>query len=158
MDPLAWLESLARRQGVDTSQLTTDADLDIAMPDANAVVDGPGYTPGYDVRPSADAPKTPTPIQAVPDQRPAAPPIPVPIPVPVQAAPAQFTPAQSAADAEAEMMNDPIKWLGVAGTASGRRCQSAYDQRRYDYCRAGRRCSGGWSPVIHPAMMCVRLL
>ena len=43
-EQMAWLESLAKRQGVSNEQLTTSADLDIPIPE-NATVDEPGYVP-----------------------------------------------------------------------------------------------------------------
>ena len=49
MDPMAWLESLAKRQGANPDQLTTAANIDVPMPPADAKIQGPGYTPGYDV-------------------------------------------------------------------------------------------------------------
>lgn len=45
IDPMLWLESLAARQGVDASQLTTAANLEIAEPPPDAVIDEPGYVP-----------------------------------------------------------------------------------------------------------------
>ena len=42
-DPLEWLESLARRQGVDEEELITDASLDIPMPE-NSSTGSSGYT------------------------------------------------------------------------------------------------------------------
>ncbi|PJF34462.1 MAG: hypothetical protein CUN49_15555, partial [Candidatus Thermofonsia Clade 1 bacterium] len=36
MDPMAWLESLARRQGANPDELITKADLDIPLPSAEA--------------------------------------------------------------------------------------------------------------------------
>jgi tetratricopeptide (TPR) repeat protein len=69
MDPMAWLESLAARQGANPEELITAANLDIPMPPADAVVDEPGYTPGYDTSQTAktEAPKevAPEPMQAV---------------------------------------------------------------------------------------------
>ncbi len=44
MDPMAWLESLARRQGANPDELITKADLDIPLPSAEAQVTAPGYT------------------------------------------------------------------------------------------------------------------
>src|SRR5688572_26026559 len=44
VDPLAWMESLAREQGADPSELITDADVPIARP-AAIPSDGPGYSP-----------------------------------------------------------------------------------------------------------------
>lgn len=43
-EQMAWLESLARRQGARDDELTTAADLDIPIPQ-DAVVDEPGYVP-----------------------------------------------------------------------------------------------------------------
>jgi hypothetical protein len=43
-EQMAWLESLAKRQGVKDEELTTKADLDIPVPE-NAQVDEPGYVP-----------------------------------------------------------------------------------------------------------------
>src|SRR5438552_14846780 len=43
MDPLAWLESLAARQGANRDELITAANLDIPEPPAGTVVDEPGY-------------------------------------------------------------------------------------------------------------------
>src|SRR5215470_17294521 len=77
MDPMAWLESLAARQGAKPEELTTAADLDIPLPPEGTVIDEPGYTPGYDTgKPAAKAPE-PAPAakpapQAVPPPAPAA--------------------------------------------------------------------------------------
>jgi tetratricopeptide (TPR) repeat protein len=43
-NPLEWLESLARRQGADSEELTTQAALDVPVPDPSLVNRGPGYT------------------------------------------------------------------------------------------------------------------
>jgi len=43
-DPMTWLETLARRQGADLEQLTTEADLEIPELPEDTVVDEPGYT------------------------------------------------------------------------------------------------------------------
>ncbi|GAB4576391.1 MAG: hypothetical protein Kow0077_32560 [Anaerolineae bacterium] len=45
VDPLAWLESLARRQGANPEEFVTSADVEIEEVPADAVVDEPGYTP-----------------------------------------------------------------------------------------------------------------
>ncbi len=95
MDPMAWLESLARRQGANVDELTTAADLDVPMPAADTVLDEPGYTPGYDSAPKKkDAeqptetgikPPEPTPLPPTPPHpkpTPAAPPPPSPEPAP----------------------------------------------------------------------------
>src|SRR5258707_273363 len=47
MDPMAWLESLAARQGANPDELTTEANLEIAEPPADTVIDEPGYTRKY---------------------------------------------------------------------------------------------------------------
>lgn len=43
VDPMLWLESLARRQGARSEELTTNADMNVPTP-KNAVISGPGYT------------------------------------------------------------------------------------------------------------------
>jgi hypothetical protein len=43
VDPLKWLESLARRQGARTEELITTADLDIPEVPEDTVIDEPGY-------------------------------------------------------------------------------------------------------------------
>jgi hypothetical protein len=43
-EQLAWLESLAKRQGVSGEELITAADVDIPIPE-DAEVDEPGYVP-----------------------------------------------------------------------------------------------------------------
>ncbi|MFQ3536963.1 MAG: hypothetical protein SNJ58_13925, partial [Aggregatilineales bacterium] len=44
VDPMAWLESLARRQGANPDELTTAADLDVPLPPPDAVIEERGYT------------------------------------------------------------------------------------------------------------------
>src|SRR5258708_30453899 len=61
IDPMAWLESLAARQGANPDELTTAADLDIPLPPEGTKETGPGYTPGYDVGKSGQAAPTPPP-------------------------------------------------------------------------------------------------
>src|SRR5690606_2090336 len=43
-DPMTWLETLARRQGADLEELTTEADLEIPELPEDTIVDEPGYT------------------------------------------------------------------------------------------------------------------
>ncbi len=43
-DPMTWLETLARRQGADLEDLTTEADLEIPELPEDTIVDEPGYT------------------------------------------------------------------------------------------------------------------
>ncbi|MBX3061478.1 MAG: hypothetical protein KF726_00785 [Anaerolineae bacterium] len=65
MDPMAWLESLAKRQGANVEELTTSADIDVPTPPADSVIDEPGYTPGYE---SASTPAKAKPVASVPDE------------------------------------------------------------------------------------------
>lgn len=76
VNPLAWLESLARRQGANPEEFITDADLEVEEVSPDAVVDEPGYTP-YDA--SAPEPVAP-PERAVPPER-VAPPRPAKAPL-----------------------------------------------------------------------------
>jgi hypothetical protein len=73
MDPMAWLESLAKRQGANTDELTTTADIDIPELPPDTVVDEPGYTPGYDTGKTAAAAPAKAEQPAVPPPPPAAP-------------------------------------------------------------------------------------
>src|SRR5437762_13724598 len=69
MDPMAWLESLARRQGANPDELVTSANLDIPTPPAGTVVDEPGYTPGYDTgkaQPISTQPAKAEPVKSQP--------------------------------------------------------------------------------------------
>ncbi len=111
---MAWMESLAKRQGADAATFTTSADIEIAEIDPDSVViDEPGYVPSEGkmkgqrieskmpprktAAPPAAAPApqqpaaaAPPPPKAQPVQPPpaaAAPPPPPPAPAPVQAAP-----------------------------------------------------------------------
>lgn len=43
-DPMKWLETLARRQGANPEELTTEADLEIPELPPDTIVDEPGYT------------------------------------------------------------------------------------------------------------------
>ncbi len=43
LDPMAWLESLAARQGAKAEELTTAHNMDIPEPPAGTVIDEPGY-------------------------------------------------------------------------------------------------------------------
>ncbi|HVO44661.1 MAG TPA: hypothetical protein VMT34_18670 [Aggregatilineales bacterium] len=107
MDPMAWLESLAARQGANPEELTTAANLDIPIPSADAKVTGPGYTPGYE-SPNKPAATTPEPIKA---PEPIEPPVAVEPPEPVMAEPPEAPePVMVAADDLLGGM-DPMTWL-----------------------------------------------
>jgi hypothetical protein len=90
-DPMAWLESLAKRQGANEEELTTEANLDIPMPESWQE-DGPGYTdyafdtPGFQSQAAA----------------PATPPSPEP-----------------AAELEAANLDDPAAWLDSLASSQG---------------------------------------
>src|SRR5690606_25763941 len=62
-DSITWLESLARRQGAKPEELTTSADLDIPVPDEE--VEEEAYTPfSFDTPPSyRTQPSTPEPLK-----------------------------------------------------------------------------------------------
>ncbi len=110
LDPMAWMESLARRQGANPDELTTAADLNVPLPPPDTVIDEPGYTPGYDVRkpetPAPSRPSAPTPTPAVPIASP--PPAPVQPPTPPPAVP---EPA-SVVDASDPFGGlDPMAWM-----------------------------------------------
>ena len=97
-DPMAWLESLAKRQGGDERGFTTSADMDIAEIDPDSVViDEPGYTP------YGQAPAQPV-AQRAPE-----PPVEEPI---IEEPPAPARSSQPMlADGELPADIDPIKWL-----------------------------------------------
>lgn len=88
MDPMAWLESLAKRQGARTEELTTSADLNVAVPE-DAVIDEPGYVPFEGSRSAREIAKPPQP-EAVPEPE---------SPVQVPSEPAFEEPAPSEASA-----------------------------------------------------------
>ncbi len=83
VDPLAWLESLARRQGANPEEFVTEADLEVPEVAADTVIDEPGYTP-YDIRGTAAAPPPRKPVPAVPVE-------------PVGLAEGELTPSEAAA-------------------------------------------------------------
>jgi tetratricopeptide (TPR) repeat protein len=67
-DPMAWLESLAKRQGANPEEFVTEANLEIEEVDPNTVVDEPGYTPYDTGGPSKKAAKPePTPPPPAPE-------------------------------------------------------------------------------------------
>ena len=104
MDPMAWLESLAARQGANPDELVTAANLDIPTPPADAVIDEPGYTPGYEMgKPAA---QVPAPEPYIPIQ-------PIQPPPPVEPQPV----AASVEDPLAGM--DPMAWLESLAARQG---------------------------------------
>ncbi|HLY28172.1 MAG TPA: hypothetical protein VKQ72_17635, partial [Aggregatilineales bacterium] len=113
MDPMAWLESLAARQGAKTEELTTAHNMDIPELPSDTVVDEPGYTPGYDT----GKPAEPEPARA---ERPAIKPIEETAPPPpsVQSAPEPAT-AAPAMSSEELMAMDPMAWLESLAARQG---------------------------------------
>ncbi|MCC7448379.1 MAG: hypothetical protein IT324_13240, partial [Anaerolineae bacterium] len=93
MDPMAWLESLAKRQGAKEEELVTAANLDVPLPPPGTVVDEPGYV-DYDPFGGGAAPRIQEPI------RPSEPP---PAPEPVAS-------AAPGSDLFGEI-EDPLAWL-----------------------------------------------
>ncbi len=76
MDPMRWLESLAKRQGAKTEELVTSADLDIPELPTDTVIDEPGYvafsafdTPASDREEPARVQRPPEPL-AMPEELP----------------------------------------------------------------------------------------
>ena len=104
---MAWLESLARRQGASEEEFTTAADMDIPEVSPDVVIDEPGYVP-YSIsegeRPvsSKRAKPEPAPESVEPTPAVEAPP------------PAEFAPpaeVEEAAFEEPVEMADPMSWL-----------------------------------------------
>src|SRR5262249_2013724 len=86
MDPMAWLESLAARQGAKAEELVTAHNLDVPLPPPDAVIDEPGYV-DYDpfgggapsrVSEPSKASTPPTPPPPAPTPQPVPPPDPLP--------------------------------------------------------------------------------
>src|SRR5260221_9952148 len=103
MDPMAWLESLAARQGANPDELTTAHDLDIPELPPDTVVDEPGYTPGYDTGKTVPA----SPVKA---PQPATPTPPAPTPQPV---------ASTASSDDPLGGMDPMAWLESLAARQG---------------------------------------
>jgi len=120
---MAWMESLAKRQGADSAGFTTAADLEIPEIDPDSVViDEPGYIPsegkdrGKRIGPGVPVNKPAAPAAAAPAPKPAAaapPPAPVkpaappPAPAPV-AKPAVATPPPAPAAQPAAKVPPPV--------------------------------------------------
>lgn len=45
VDPMSWLETMARRQGAKQEELTTEANVNVPSPQDVSSLEGPGYTP-----------------------------------------------------------------------------------------------------------------
>ncbi len=128
---MAWLESLAKRQGASPEELTTSADLDIPEPPPDVVIDEPGYTE-YD--PKLGRPKTKEEVEAEraaaaaaeapptpPEMEPAATPAasveePTAPPEPVAESP---QPEEAELGLTPEMLQDPVAWLETLAKRQG---------------------------------------
>ncbi|MCD4685464.1 MAG: hypothetical protein K8S97_05975, partial [Anaerolineae bacterium] len=120
MDPLLFLESLAARQGVDASELTTSADASIDEISADALVDEPGYVPFEGSR-SAREMKDGAEQEPVQDEAPVEEPEPVEFAeAPVMAVDDTDFAAEVEAEAE-EMLEgaEPMEWLETLARRQG---------------------------------------
>lgn len=106
-DQLAWLESLAKRQGAGDDELTTSADLDIPTPE-DVEIDEPGYVPfegSRSAREIKEAATVPSPVsEPEPDAGEDE----------IQAQEereAEFEESAEAFAAETERDDDPLRWL-----------------------------------------------
>ncbi len=116
MDPMAWLESLARRQGANPDELVTAANLDVPTPPADAVVDEPGYTPGYDTGRMQPAAVEPAKADKIEKTEP-----PKVEPVKPVAQPSMPEPVASTASATDDVLGgmDPLAWLESLAARQG---------------------------------------
>jgi hypothetical protein len=113
---MAWMESLAKRQGASAEEFTTSADVDIAEIDPDTVViDEPGYIPPEGSRAAKEAANAPK-----PEPKPAAPAKPVlapaPAPAPMQPA-AQMSMPMPAAAAPPPAPPRPVTPVAPAASA-----------------------------------------
>lgn len=108
-DPMAWLESLAKRQGAHEG-FTTAADMEIAEVDPEtAIVDEPGYTPYYQSS-SASAQQEEEPAEEVPEapvQDPYPTPVPETPPAPVEEEPGAVPVPEAPVAEEPEVQEAP---------------------------------------------------
>jgi hypothetical protein len=125
MDPMAWLESLAKRQGANADELTTAADLEIPVPSSDQAVTGPGYTPGYDMGPGtagkqpATAITQPSSVPPLPVRTPAKEtPTPDEVPVAASGLDAGTPPAEPEGEGLIDGM-DPLAWLEALALRNG---------------------------------------
>ncbi|MBI5928993.1 MAG: hypothetical protein HY862_06775 [Chloroflexi bacterium] len=119
MDPMAWLESLAARQGANPNEFMTAANYEIAEIDPNSVViDEPGYVPSEKFsRPLSAAAGPSRPVEAPPQATEPIVPIEVPAPEPIFETPpaAAWIPQ----DGEIPVEVDPMAWLESLAARQG---------------------------------------
>lgn len=125
---MAWLESLARRQGAKEEEFTTAADLEIPVPE-NPVIDEPGYVP-YSI--SGDQSGSKKPAEPKPEIPAAPPPSPEPPAPPVfeipSPPPLEFDRVGQAEEAEMDEAADPMHWLSSLAARPGEELDSlAFD-------------------------------
>ena len=113
---MAWMESLAKRQGADSAGFTTAANIEIPEVDPDSVViDEPGYVPsegkdrGKKISFGVPIAKTATPPPPpVPAAKPAAPPMPAAKPAPAAAPAAKVPPPPPAPVAKPVVPAAPV--------------------------------------------------
>ncbi|WP_119073022.1 tetratricopeptide repeat protein [Aggregatilinea lenta] len=108
-EQMAWLESLARRQGAKDEEFTTAADLDIGVPE-DAVIDEPGYVPFFERERLARAPRDEAPAPEAAAEPPAPEPEPVEAMSEVPVVAEQPVP-EAPQDVESGLTDDPMRWL-----------------------------------------------
>lgn len=114
MDPLKWLESLAKRQGANPEEFVTSADYEVAEVDpATAVIDEPGYTPFENFGKKKEAPPAESPVT------PLAPPPMEFTPPPPSYAPVSDFAAAGSLDGEMPGQIDPLSWLETLASGGG---------------------------------------
>jgi len=113
-EQMAWLESLAKRQGAKEDEFLTDADLDIPIPE-NAVIDEPGYVPysisEKPVEQAADAREEIEEVEAVEDE----------IEPEVESVADEF-------EAVPEGASDPMQWLDTLSVQTGEDVPGTVDE------------------------------
>lgn len=93
VDPMSWLESVARRQGAKGEELLTDADLEVPAPGEAAHVEGPGYTPySFDALGLTSKAEESLPAEAAPEPQ---------------------------AELEPDQLEDPAAWLDSLASSQG---------------------------------------
>lgn len=114
-EQMAWLESLAKRQGARQEELTTSADVDIPVPE-DAQIDEPGYVPFEGSRTAREMKEGKQPSLTQPVETPS-------VSEPASQEPAFEAAAEEAAaadwDSAVEMSGDPMQWLDSLSAQSG---------------------------------------
>ncbi|MBI5958125.1 MAG: hypothetical protein HY866_05285 [Chloroflexi bacterium] len=118
-EQMAWLESLAKRQGARQEELTTAADVDIPVPE-DAQIDEPGYVPFEGSRSAREIKegKQPSPVQPAqtPVEEPSFSELAAEEPI-FEAAAEEFQAAEW--ESAVEISGDPMQWLDSLSAQSG---------------------------------------